>query len=153
VTILELVTLNHQRCQGCPNKIIDLDFVSEALSNQHHILLPDLVRLLQVSRMTLWKFMRQNGLEKRFAIISDADLDQLVRTFKERKPESGFWYLVGFLRHQGIQVQQRHVWQSLCRVDRLGQRLRERRVMRRWKYRVAQPNALWHTDGHHKLIW
>jgi hypothetical protein len=97
VTIPELVTLNHQRRQGRLNKIIDLDFVSEALSNQHHILLPDLAQLLQVSRMTLWKFMHQNGLEKHFAIISDADLDQLVRTFKECKPESGFRYLVGFL--------------------------------------------------------
>ncbi|KAG1789770.1 uncharacterized protein HD556DRAFT_1243428, partial [Suillus plorans] len=111
-----------------------------------------LAQLLRVSRTTLWKFVRQHGLQQCFTTISDADLDQLVKVFKERKPESGFRYLVGFLRHQGVQVQQHRVWQSLRRVDRLGQRLRERRVTRRRKYRVARPNALWHVDGHHKLI-
>ncbi|KAG1725812.1 uncharacterized protein EDB91DRAFT_1039512, partial [Suillus paluster] len=66
--------------------------------------------------------------------------------YKERKPESGFRYLVGFLRYQSIRVQQRRVWRSLHKVDRLGQRLREQR------YQVARPNALWHMDGHHKVI-
>jgi hypothetical protein len=153
VIIPELVTLGHQQCRlGRRKKIINFDFVSKALSNQHHIMLPDLARILQVSRTTLWKFIRQHGLEKHFTVISDADLDQLVRTFKESKPESGFRYLVGFLRRQGFRVQQHRIWQSLRRVDRLGQRLRERRVTRRRKYRVARPNALWHVDGHHKLI-
>ncbi|KAG1795570.1 hypothetical protein EV424DRAFT_1303013, partial [Suillus variegatus] len=65
----------------------------------------DLARILQVSHTTLWKFIHQHGLEKHFTVISDADLDQLVRTFKESKPESGFRYLVGFLRRQGFRVQ------------------------------------------------
>ncbi|KAG1726809.1 uncharacterized protein EDB91DRAFT_1254183 [Suillus paluster] len=100
VIIPELVTLDHQGRRGHPRKNINLEFVHEALSNKRHIMLPDLARLLQVSRTTLWKFIRQHGLEKRFTTISDTDLDQLVRTFKERKPESGFRYLVGFLRYQ-----------------------------------------------------
>ncbi|KAH7919858.1 hypothetical protein BV22DRAFT_967275, partial [Leucogyrophana mollusca] len=69
-----------------------------------------------------------------------------------RKPESGFRYLVGFLRSHGIRVQRQILWKSLRHVDRLGRRLRERQVIRRRKYRVTRPNALWHLDGHHKLI-
>ncbi|KAI6035205.1 hypothetical protein F5J12DRAFT_684708, partial [Pisolithus orientalis] len=68
------------------------------------------------------------------------------------KPESGFCYLLGHLRHHGIRVQQKRIWQSLSRVDRLGQRLREHRVIKRRVYRVKRSNALWHIDGHHKLI-
>ncbi|KAI6031202.1 hypothetical protein PISMIDRAFT_72325, partial [Pisolithus microcarpus 441] len=41
---------------------------------------------------------------------------------------------------------------SLHRVDRIGQALRDRRVRRQQKYYVKQPNAVWHIDGHHKLI-
>ncbi|KAG1885423.1 hypothetical protein F4604DRAFT_1502278, partial [Suillus subluteus] len=51
-----------------------------------------------------------------------------------------------------LRVQHRWVVESLRRVDRLGQVLRNRRVKRRHKYHVKRPNALWHVDGHHKLI-
>jgi hypothetical protein len=38
------------------------------------------------------------------------------------------------------------------RVDDLGQTLRDWKVVQ-WKvYSVKRPNALWHLDGHHKLI-
>ncbi|KAG2338329.1 hypothetical protein BDR05DRAFT_832687, partial [Suillus weaverae] len=49
-------------------------------------------------------------------------------------------------------VQHRQVVASLRRVDRLGQVLCDRRVKHRHKYHVKWPNALWHIDGHHKLI-
>ncbi|KAG1855690.1 hypothetical protein DFJ58DRAFT_645725, partial [Suillus subalutaceus] len=49
-------------------------------------------------------------------------------------------------------VQHRRVVESLRRVDGLGQVLRDRQVKRRRKYHVKRPNALWHVDGHHKLI-
>ncbi|KAI6154715.1 hypothetical protein BKA82DRAFT_3929111, partial [Pisolithus tinctorius] len=45
------------------------------------------------------------------------------------------------------------VIQSLRRIDQLGQALRDRRTKTRRKYHVKRPNALWHIDGHHKLIW
>ncbi|KAF9237395.1 hypothetical protein BU15DRAFT_30727, partial [Melanogaster broomeanus] len=49
-------------------------------------------------------------------------------------------------------VQYRRVTRSLHRVDRLGQVLHNQEVKRRRKYYVKRPNALWHVDGHHKLI-
>ncbi|KAG1720717.1 uncharacterized protein EDB91DRAFT_1064727, partial [Suillus paluster] len=66
--------------------------------------------------------------------------------------DSGIRYIIGFLRRHGLRVQHRRVVESLRRVDRLGQVLRDRRVKRRRKYHVKRPNALWHIDGHHKLI-
>ncbi|KAI6139130.1 hypothetical protein BKA82DRAFT_3926344, partial [Pisolithus tinctorius] len=49
-------------------------------------------------------------------------------------------------------LQYHRVLHSLRRVDRIGQVLRDRRVKRRRKYYAKQPNAIWHIDGHHKLI-
>ncbi|KIJ06239.1 hypothetical protein PAXINDRAFT_92321 [Paxillus involutus ATCC 200175] len=68
------------------------------------------------------------------------------------KPDSGFWYLMGYLRQQGLHVQERCVWKSLHRVDGLNGRLRKSHLIRRWKYTVKQSNSLWHLNGHHKLI-
>ncbi|KAH7904392.1 hypothetical protein BJ138DRAFT_1166557 [Hygrophoropsis aurantiaca] len=102
--------------------------------------------------MTLHRFMKENGIERKYSAMGSRDLDILVKIFKQRKPESGLRYLTGFLRRHGLRIQRRRVKESLRRVDRLGQRLRERRVTRRRKYQVSRPNALWHLDGHHKLI-
>ncbi|KAI9458801.1 hypothetical protein HD554DRAFT_1979437, partial [Boletus coccyginus] len=49
-------------------------------------------------------------------------------------------------------VQYHRVVHSLRRLDRLGQVLRNCWIKRRRKYFVKRPNALWHIDGHHKLI-
>jgi len=112
----------------------------------------ELARVLGVHRNTLHLYMKSQGIERRYTCISDADLDKLIGEFKARRPESGIQYIVGFLRKSGIRVQYHHIIQSVRRIDRLGQTLRERRVMTRHKYHVERPNALWHMDGHHKLI-
>ncbi|KAG1733535.1 hypothetical protein EDB19DRAFT_1580985, partial [Suillus lakei] len=41
---------------------------------------------------------------------------------------------------------------SIHRVDPLGTVLRQHTMIHRRQYKVSQPNALWHMDGHHKLI-
>lgn len=65
----------------------------------------------------MWKY----GLKWSYTLLSNDKLDKLVKTFKKHKPESGFRYLLGHLRLQGIRLQQKRIWQSLRRVDRLGQ--------------------------------
>ena len=75
-----------------------------------------------------------------------------MKSLKTTKPESGFRYLMGFLQQHGFHVQQRHVWQSLHWVDGLNHHLWKTHVIRRWKYNIPRSNALWHIDGHHKLI-
>ncbi|KAJ3817330.1 hypothetical protein F5880DRAFT_1466485, partial [Lentinula raphanica] len=52
-----------------------------------------------------------------------------------------------------LRVQRRRVMESLRRVDHLGRVVRQRRLVKRQAYKVSRPNALWHIDGHHKLIF
>lgn len=96
--------------------------------------------------------MRCHGIEQKYSQLSNADLDNLVKRFKRQRPESGIRYTVGFLRRHGIRIQYRRVMKSLRRIDHVGQVLRNQQVKRRRHYCVKRPNALWHLDGHHKLI-
>ena len=107
---------------------------------------------MKVHRNTLSLWMKRHNLQQQYSNLSNADLDMLVKTFKAQKPESGMRYLIGFLRYHGLRVQRRRVMWSLRRTDKLGQTLRERKVIRRRKYKVKRPDALWHVDGHHKVI-
>ena len=112
----------------------------------------ELARVLGVHRNTLHLYMWQHNIECKYTDISDTDLDHLVVEFKRRWPESGIQYFVGFMRKHRVCIQYHQVIQSFHRVDRLGQVLRDRWVKARCKYHVKRPNALWHIDGHHKLI-
>jgi len=153
VSIPELVTKVTNGQRGRPQQSICLDFLTEVVTNNsRHINLSELARILGIGRMTLWRNMRKHGLKRTYTLLSNNELDLLVRMFKRHKPESGFRYLLGHLRRQGIRVQRKRIWQSLRCVDRLGQHLRERRVIQCRVYRVKRSNALWHIDGHHKLI-
>jgi hypothetical protein len=105
-----------------------------------------------MDRRTLYRKMKLYGISRKFDDISDADLDLLVIAFKAEKPNSGFRYLIGFLRCQGLRVQKERARQALRRVDGLGQELRRRKTIQHRKYKVPRPNYLWHLDGHHKLI-
>ncbi|KAJ7637976.1 hypothetical protein DFH06DRAFT_917622, partial [Mycena polygramma] len=49
-------------------------------------------------------------------------------------------------------IQKERVMLSLRRVDKLGNVLRRRKIVKRRVYQVKHPNTLWHLDGHHKMI-
>jgi hypothetical protein len=134
-------------------KTVNRDFLKEAMSPKRNISLSALARKIKVHRNTLRQKMKHYGISKKFDDISDAELDLCVSTFKAEKPDSGFRYLIGFLRHRGFRVQRERVRLALRRVDGLGQELRRRVTIQRRKYHVPRPNYLWHLDGHHKLIW
>jgi hypothetical protein len=59
---------------------------------------------------------------------------------------------MGFLRMHGLRIQRHRVVVSLRKVDNLGLALRRRTIIKRRVYAVGRPNALWHLDGHHKMI-
>ena len=96
--------------------------------------------------------MDESGLHTKYSSITDPDLDTLVKAYKMQKPDAGSHYVCGHLRSVGICVQKQRVLDSLERVDRVGRFIRRRTVIRRRKYFSSQLNALWHCDGHHKLI-
>jgi hypothetical protein len=127
-------------------------YLREATASHRQIKLTQLAQTLGVHRNTLYHHMKQHGVVRQYSALSNQDLDNLVKIFKRRKPDSGLCYVIGFLRAHGFRVQRRRVVSSVKRVDGLGSRLRERKVIKRKKYKVQRPNALWHVDGHHKLI-
>ena len=97
--------------------------------------------------------MKQNGIEKKYSSLTNTELDELIACFKTGHLESGLYYMVGFLCRHGYHVQYSHVQHSLHWLDHVGQVLKNWKLRKRCKYHVKQPNALWHIDSHHKLIW
>ena len=62
---------------------------------------------------------------------------------------------MGYLRAtHSLRIQRHRIIASISRIDKLGQGMRQLvgRKKNRQNYTVPRPNALWHIDGHHKLI-
>jgi DNA-binding transcriptional ArsR family regulator len=138
--------------RGRPRKEINPELVAEALSAQRSISLTKLALVMGISRPTLYKHLKAHGVMNKFARLSKSDLDALIKHFRDSKPDSGIRYLVGFLRRHGLRIQKRRIYSSIHRVDGLGRVLRRQKTVKRQKYEVSRPHALWHIDGHHKLI-
>ncbi|KAJ7202109.1 hypothetical protein GGX14DRAFT_340090, partial [Mycena pura] len=64
-----------------------------------------LADILGVSRPTLMKHFKAHGVLHKFTNLSRTELDALVNHFREKKPNSGLRYLIGFLRKHGLRVQ------------------------------------------------
>ena len=98
------------------------------------------------------------GINSGYSDISDDDLDSLVQEYQQEHPTAGRSYIIGHLRAaHSLRLQRHRVVASVDRIDQLGQGLRaiEQPIgekKQRTRYHVPQPNALWHIDGHHKLI-
>ena len=137
---------------GRPAVVIEQQWLQDALSARRHIPLTSLAKALGVHRNTLYNQMRALVLNRQYSNISDDALDELLKEYKTLKPNSGVRYITGFLRAGGIRVQRKRVHDSLQRIDRLGQILRNHAAIDRRVYTVPHSNYLWHIDGHHKLI-
>ncbi|KAF5366542.1 hypothetical protein D9758_008964 [Tetrapyrgos nigripes] len=131
---LRLMELGDVQTRGRPRKVIDPSYLHKAMALKHRVSVSELARALKVSRQTLTSYLKKHGIDYKFSNISNKQLDELVKDFQEKKPSSGIRYLTGFLRRSHV--------------------LRARRVRKtqRVPYLVSHPNALWHIDGHHKLI-
>jgi len=108
-----------------------------------------------VHRDTLRSRIKELGIERGFDEITDDELDKLIRQYRSENPDAGRAYIFGYLRsnHQ-LRIPRKRVIDSMNRIDSLGQGLRARvsKKKARQVYSVPRPNALWHIDGHHKLI-
>lgn len=124
VEIPELIKILPTGKRGRRSKIIDLDFLNEAMSSHRQIKKQEIADLLGIHRNTLYLHLKRHGVMRQYADISSADLDILTRTFKSKHPQSGLRYLIGFLRRHGLRVQNRRVRASMKRVDNLGKFLK-----------------------------
>lgn len=133
-----------------PRKELNLGFLAEATSSHRTVELEELADLMGTHRNALQRHMKRRNVEKQY--YSNFDPYPLVRTLKEKKTESGLQYVTGFPRKHGLRVQKRLVISSLKPIDGLGIVLRNRKVTIGKKYSIKRPHALWHLDGHHKMI-
>jgi hypothetical protein len=152
VAFVEPVTVIRTGKRGRPRKQVNPEFIAEALSSHRKITITKLARILNMDRGLRTRQLRASGVMHKFTDLSKTELDALVRSFRTAKPDSGLRYLIGHLRHHGLRIQKRRVHSSVHRVDGLGRILRQRHIIKRQDYKVSRPHALWHVDGHHKLI-
>jgi hypothetical protein len=109
-------------------------------------------RGIGVHRNTVRKYIRRYGINHQYSTISNEDLDVLVQEFRDKNPHLGLRFLMSYVSRQHLRIQKQRLRDSVERVDPVSSRLRSRQTTRRRRYKVSRPNALWHLDGHHKLI-
>jgi hypothetical protein len=122
---------------------------------RRNIYLSKLAKKLNISRDVLRREIQLSGIDRGFTDIADEELDRVIGNFLLRKEHmTGSGYVIGHIRSRGIKIPRRRIRASVNRVDRLGKVLRRnaRQKVSRRSYHVPRPNALWHMDGHHKLI-
>ncbi len=122
---------------------------------RRNIYLSKLARKLNISRDVLRREIKLSGIDRGFTNIADEELDGIIQSFLLQKEHTtGSGYVIGHIRSRGIKVPRRRIRASVNRVDSLGRVLRQnaRKKVSQRSYHVPRPNALWHMDGHHKLI-
>ena len=111
--------------------------------------------MLGVSRWTIWRRVREYGLQDMtgFSPISDDELDSILQQYiANHGTTTGQVFISGYLKSQGLLVQRRRIRESMARVDPRNTVLRWGITVSRRIYKVPWPNSLWHLDGHHSLI-
>lgn len=145
----------HNGRPGRPSKVINRSILQNALSPSRNISKRQLAKLFNVNRNTLNKYTKLYGITKSYSTITNQALDTIVRQYLRERPDSGQSYLMGLLLAQGIKVPRHRLRSAMQRVNSLGSQLRKHQqaaTIPRQPYQVSRPNALWHIDGHHKLI-
>ena len=87
-----------------------------------------------------------------YSRISDSELDRIVTYVQHENPNCGYRMMQGYVAQLGHKVQQNRIRESMARTDPLGVMSRWCTTVQRRSYSVSSPNALWHIDGHHRLI-
>jgi hypothetical protein len=112
-------------------------------------------RLLGISRQTLWRRRILWGMHHiQNTTISDEELGSIIQTVRQNHPQMGETITTGIIHSiTGCRVSRRRIRRSIRVVDPLFTSLRWRNgLVTRRPYSVRGPNALWHIDGHHKLV-
>lgn len=155
VTIPQHVYTTHTGKCGQPKKRVDPKVLHEAFQKGRRIPTSVLANILGIDRKTLRVQMQEMDIDSSYDEVSNEELDVLIQQYRQENPGGGRAYIIGRLRAvHSLRIQRHRVMESLKRVDYLGQGLRQHigKKKERRPYHVPRPNALWHIDGHHKLI-
>ena len=138
---------------GRPSYAIDMDDIKYLLSLGFSKC--KVAEFLGISRKTLYNKIASSSAPmdfNKYSVISEPDLDAVVRQIKQEHPNDGEIMLAGHLLKQGIRVQRAKLRASIHRIDPQGVAARRSVAVKRREYHVLGPNEVWHLDGHHKLI-
>ena len=136
----------------CPQKIysqyrgrrsFDIHKERIELFLEYNFSLPQISEILGVSLSTVNRRLKDYGLSvtQTYSTISATELDKITQQLVSEFPNCGYRRMTDFLRARGIHVQQIRVRESMQFTPI------SRRV-----YNVTCLLALWHLDGHQKLI-
>jgi len=152
VSEVQVIKMERSGKCGRPRKIISDPFLQEAFRPGHNISISRVAASLGVHRNSVKNYMKLYKIvQQPFSTISDPYLDSMIKRFKDSHPNTGIRYIRGFLLQQGIRVQRSRIITALSRVDDVAKVILRNKAIKRREYKSAQPNALWHMDGHHKL--
>ena len=150
---INAVTVTPTGGRGRPRKLISSTYLQDALGPGRNIPAKKLAKALGIHWNTLAHYSSIYKIKRPiFSSISNADLDKIVKDFKVKHPSTGIRYLRGHLLLLKIRVQKTRLIDSIARVDKLNKVLRQSTTINQREYKSPGPNALWHVDGHHKLI-
>ena len=144
----EVCLLLEFKMAGRPPIEVDMEQVKHLLALDFQ--LDEIATIMEISRSTLFRRMKDSGIEK-YSDISDTDLDSTIRRIKLDHPNDGEIVMQAHLLRVGIHVQCQRLRLSVHRVDPTNT-LRRATTVRRRVYHVDGPNCVWHIDGNHKLI-
>lgn len=155
VTVPKPIHLGRTNKRGRPRKNVDPRILHDAFQKDRRIPSTVLAKILGIDRKTLRARIKELDINPEYSKISNEDLDNFVREYQQEHPAGGRSYVIGRLRATAsLKIQRHRVIDSMNRLDLLGQGMRQRvgKKKERKEYQVPRPNALWHIDGHHKLI-
>lgn len=136
--------------QGRPSKTVNTKFLKNAFNSSRNISVTKVASVLGIHRNTLARKLKEAGIERKFSEISDAELEAMIREFRQERPDSGQSYIIAHFRRNQIRVQRWRIRKALEVVDGVGIRLRTRKPITRRAYSNPRPMAVWHMDAHLK---
>ena len=169
VAAYQILTENEDAEQGVPSRITNMIY-SEMGRPRYDIRKEDIQFLLEqcftvqdiadifgVSKSTMHSRMQGFALSvtNTYSDMTEQELDHLIGQKISESPYSGIQSMIGILRSSGYRVQRHKVISSMRRVDPVGVLMRKTMrnyQIRRRRYNVRAPKALWHVDSNHKLI-
>jgi hypothetical protein len=140
--------------RGRPSFDIPMETLDGLLGKNFSV--PEIAEMLCVSVRTIRNRMSAYDLAvgSYYTQLTDDELDQHVSDILRQFPNTGYKQMMGHLKSNGLRIGVTRVRESMMRIDPMGimDRSLQLRTIKRRKYTVPCPNALWHIDGHHKLI-
>jgi len=93
VFIPQPITVEKKNTRGRPRKIVNADLLKEAMEPTRRISQVLLAEKLGIHRNTLRGKLKENSINTSFSDISDGDLDQIVKGYRDSHPNSGIRFV------------------------------------------------------------